>query len=89
MLYGALPTLPVSELRLHQAKIIETLDATPILLTQHGRGAGVLVHPRVWNDVLAVYQMALDAGLLNQRFGPVTELDETEWTIENELAPVA
>jgi hypothetical protein len=80
MIYGALPTMPVSELRNRQAEIIAQLRESPILLTRAGHGAGVLVHPRVWNDVLQVYQMAIDAGLLRDRYGVVT--DWTEETAE-------
>jgi len=52
MLYAAMPTMPVSDLRNKQAEIISTLDHTPILLTRDGRGAGVLVHPDQWNQLI-------------------------------------
>jgi PHD/YefM family antitoxin component YafN of YafNO toxin-antitoxin module len=76
MLYGALPTMPVSELRSRQAEIIEQLQGSPVLLTQHGHGAGVLVHPRVWNHLLEVYQKAQRAGLLD--YGQVMDWEEAE-----------
>jgi prevent-host-death family protein len=59
-----MPTIPVSELRIRQAEILEQLRETPILLTQRGHGAGVLVHPEVWNemvDLLADYEDILIA----------------------------
>jgi hypothetical protein len=34
MLYSAMPTLPVSDLRNKQAEIVKQLDETPILLTR-------------------------------------------------------
>jgi PHD/YefM family antitoxin component YafN of YafNO toxin-antitoxin module len=51
-LYKAMPTMPVSDLRTHQAEIIATLDNTPIMLTNRGEGAGVLVHPNTWNKLV-------------------------------------
>lgn len=53
MLYTAMPTLPVSDLRNKQAETIAKLDQTPILLTRGGHGAGVLVHPEKWNQLMA------------------------------------
>lgn len=48
-----MPTLPVSDLRNKQAEIVGKLDETPILLTRGGYGAGVLVHPEKWNQLMA------------------------------------
>ncbi len=53
MLYSAMPTLPVSDLRNKQAEIVDKLNETPILLTRGGYGAGVLVHPDKWNQLMA------------------------------------
>lgn len=53
MLYSAMPTLPVSDLRNKQAEIVKQLNETPILLTRGGHGAGVLVHPDKWNHLMA------------------------------------
>ena len=52
MLYTAMPTLPVSDLRNRQAEIIAQLDETPVLFTRGGHGAGVLVHPDRWNQMV-------------------------------------
>jgi prevent-host-death family protein len=52
MLYSAMPTLPVSDLRNKQAEVVKQLDETPILLTRGGYGAGVLVHPEKWNQLM-------------------------------------
>lgn len=52
MLYTAMPTLPVSDLRNKQAETIAQLDETPVLLTRGGHGAGVLVHPDKWNNMV-------------------------------------
>jgi PHD/YefM family antitoxin component YafN of YafNO toxin-antitoxin module len=53
MLYSAMPTLPVSSLRNNQAEIVAKLENTPVLLTRDGYGAGVLVHPDKWNQLIA------------------------------------
>ena len=53
MMYTAMPTLPVSDLRNKQAEVVKQLDTTPILLTRAGHGAGVLVHPDRWNQLMA------------------------------------
>ncbi len=52
MLYKAMPTIPVSDLRNRQSEIIAELDHTPVMLTNRGEGSGVLVHPKVWNSLL-------------------------------------
>jgi len=52
MLYTAMPTMPVSDLRNKQAETIAQLDETPVLLTRGGHGAGVLVHPEKWNQIM-------------------------------------
>ena len=52
MLYKAMPTRPVSDLRLHQSEVLATLDDTPIMLTHRGQGAGILVHPNAWNALI-------------------------------------
>ena len=51
-MHKAMTTMPVSELRTKQASIIAQLRESPILLTQRGRGAGVLVHPDQWNEMV-------------------------------------
>lgn len=51
-MYKVMPTVPVSDLRLRQAAILSQLRETPILLTQRGHSAGVLIHPDLWNDIV-------------------------------------
>jgi PHD/YefM family antitoxin component YafN of YafNO toxin-antitoxin module len=55
-MYKAMPTIPVSDLRTHQAVILAKLNETPILLTRQGHGAGVLVHPDLWNEMVALLE---------------------------------
>lgn len=80
-MYKVMPTIPASKLRIRQGQILGRLNESPILLTQRGHGDGVLVHPRVWNDVMEVYQLAQEAGLLEKRFGKIldSEEDEQQW----------
>ncbi len=66
-----MPTLPVSELRTHQAQVLARLQEGPVLLTQRGRGAGVLVHPDQWNKVMSYLEQY--EAILGLK-GPVTQL---------------
>lgn len=61
MIYGAMPAMPVSDLRNKQAEVISLLSQTPVMLTRKGRSAGILVHPDNWNKLvrdLEKYQRA-------------------------------
>ena len=51
-MYKAMPTMPVSQLRTRQSSILAQIHETPVLLTQRGHGAGVLVHPDLWNEMV-------------------------------------
>lgn len=44
---------PITDLRTRQPEIIETIKQSPLLLTRQGHGAGVLVHPDMWNQLVA------------------------------------
>jgi PHD/YefM family antitoxin component YafN of YafNO toxin-antitoxin module len=66
-MYKAMPTMPVSDLRTKQAKILAQLHDTPILLTQHGRGAGVLVHPDLWNELVEIVTEYEDVLIAQER----------------------
>ena len=56
MVYKVMPTIPASDLRKYQAEIIARVKETPLLLTHNGHAAGILVHPKVWNDILEIYE---------------------------------
>jgi antitoxin Phd len=45
-------TIPVSDLRNEQARILEQLGDGPILLTQRGRAAAMLIAPQRWNELI-------------------------------------
>jgi prevent-host-death family protein len=85
-MYKVLPTMPVSELRTHQAEILNQLQQTPVLLTQRGQGAGVLVHPDTWNKVMEQLEHLLHLELLRQRAaeaarGEYVTFEELEQTL--------
>ncbi|HQY91962.1 type II toxin-antitoxin system Phd/YefM family antitoxin [Caldilinea sp.] len=52
MSYPAMKTVPVTDLRTRQPEIFDGLKDAPILLTRQGHGAGVLVHPDAWNQIV-------------------------------------
>lgn len=52
MTYLAMTAVPVTDLRTRQPEIFEDLKDAPILLTRQGHGAGVLVHPDTWNQLV-------------------------------------
>lgn len=66
-MHKAMPTMPVSELRTRQSAILAQLDETPILLTQRGHGAGVLVHPDLWNELVELLADYEDTLIATQR----------------------
>ena len=53
MLPTAMPTIPITDLRTRQPEVIDTIKQSPVLLTRQGHGAGVLVHPEMWNQLVA------------------------------------
>lgn len=52
MLPVAMPTIPITDLRTRQPEVLETIARSPVLLTRQGHGAGVLVHPDQWNQII-------------------------------------
>lgn len=72
---NAIPKLvPISELRLKQAEVLASLDEGPIILTQHSKGAAVLMGIDYYNRLLAVIedlQDALDAVESRQDAGTI------------------
>ena len=44
--------MPASDLCTRQAAILAQLEQTPILLTQRGHSAGILVHPDLWHEMV-------------------------------------
>lgn len=43
--------VPISDLRVRQSELLEQIGKAPIVLTQYGRPAAVLVDPEEWNQI--------------------------------------
>ena len=69
--------VPISDLRAQQNAILERLAEHPVVLTQHGRAAAVLVHPEQWNRLVETAEDlsdALEALEVKARIGAGEEL---------------
>jgi hypothetical protein len=75
-MYGVLPTMPITDLRTNQMQILKRLRQSPIVLSRQGHEAGVLVHPRLWNHLIEVYEQARKLGLLEVDPAEVTPWDD-------------
>lgn len=56
--------VPISKLRQTQNEILAKLTKSPVVLTQHGEAAAVLVDPDMWNrllEELETWQDSFDA----------------------------
>ena len=45
-------TVPISDLRRQQAKILKMAESAPVVLISHSEPAGVLVSPQEWNHIM-------------------------------------
>jgi prevent-host-death family protein len=45
--------IPISDLRQRQEAVLSRIEDGPVVLTQHGRAAVVLVSPSQWNQLMA------------------------------------
>lgn len=93
MFYKAMPAVPIDDLPARQAELRATLHETPIILTHQGQGAGVLVHPQVWNELiekLERYQEIIESLELNEQRildAQVTAIDEAAGAWSDERHP--
>jgi hypothetical protein len=87
-MYGVLPTMPITDLRTNQPELLKRLRQSPIVLTRQGHEAGVLVHPRVWNHVVEVYERASKLGLLEVDPAEVTAWDDEHPALSTVSEPV-
>lgn len=53
--------VPISELRTGHRRVLGMLGAAPVLLTQHGRAAAVLVDPAMWNRLVRQVEVLEEA----------------------------
>ena len=52
---------PISHMKHRYNEVLQQLEAGPVVLTQHGRAAAVVVHPGQWNATLDERENLLDA----------------------------
>jgi antitoxin Phd len=53
--------IPISDLRARQNEILARLGQGPVVLTQHGRAAAVLISPETWNNLMEALEDLQDA----------------------------
>lgn len=84
--------IPISRLRQTQNEILEQLSEGPIVLTQHGEAAVVLVDPEQWNrliEELEYWQDSHDAMEARYRVA-IGEDEVVDWDeVEAELDAVS
>lgn len=44
--------VPISDMRIHQNALLAQMAEGPVVLTQRGRAAAVLVEPGLWNELV-------------------------------------
>lgn len=67
MLDKALPTQPISGFRTSGSEILEELEHSPMLLTQHGMGAGILMSIELYNNMVAYIRSFEQVELMQRR----------------------
>ena len=71
-------TVPISAMRQRQGEVLEEMGKGPVLLTQRGHGAAVLVSLEDWNRMIEEFedlQDALDVIEARQDPQPAMELE--------------
>ena len=59
---SALPKIrPISDMRIHQAEILDDLSNGPVILAQRSHAAAVLVSFEMWNELIERLEDAEDA----------------------------
>ncbi len=53
--------VPISGFRTRQNQILSSLVEGPVVLTQHGRSAAVLVSPEQWNHLVETLEDLMDS----------------------------
>jgi prevent-host-death family protein len=80
--------VPISGLRTRQNEILDQLADRPVVLTQHGRAAAVLVSPEQWNLLVEMVEDLTDALDALEMRARIASGEETvrDWAdIEEEL----
>lgn len=76
--------MPVSALRNNQSRIIQGLETSPMLLTNNGYEAAVLVSPTKWNEMVALIDRLEDSDIINVRSKEMDD-DDTSWFSADEV----
>lgn len=76
-----LELIPISRLRQEQNEILERLADGPVVLTQYGDAAAVLVDPDQWNQIIEELETWMDSfDALEEQLALATGEDEVmEW----------
>jgi prevent-host-death family protein len=72
-MYKVMPTIPMTEVRNSISAIVADLEQSPVVLTQNGREAAVIVHPAMWNKLVETYEQWA-------KVQPVTDSHLLTWT---------
>ena len=76
---GRIPELvPISDIRQRQVAILASLTAGPVILTQHGRAAAVMVSPAEYDRMVTALedlQDAADAAAARHEPGAAVDFD--------------
>jgi PHD/YefM family antitoxin component YafN of YafNO toxin-antitoxin module len=55
-MYKIMPTMPITDARNSIASLVANLESSPVVLTQNGREAAILVHPETWNKLVDTFE---------------------------------
>lgn len=70
--------VPISELRQRQQELLLALDSGPVVFTQHGKAAAVMISPEQWNQIVDDLEDYVD--LVNaMRQDQAVAQGEAEW----------
>ena len=75
MLDKVIETQPISNFRKSGPEILEAVDRGPVVVTQHGLAAAVLMSVEHYNDIVSYLRAFYDAELLRRR---LTDMDRDE-----------
>lgn len=79
--------IPISDMRQRQVEILGLLASGPVVLTQHGRAAAVMLSPNEYNrliEALEDFQDVADAAAARQEPG---ERDFDDYVAERDRVP--
>jgi prevent-host-death family protein len=81
--------VPISEIRQRQNEILASLRDGPIVLTQHGRAAAVLLTPGEYNRLVAAVEDLEDAMDAAQARREPGDMDFDDYLARRERVPAA